>query len=229
MFWREIVHRHVLVSRNFFRLNELKELRSGNEEFLVTVVGSNGDKDFKVKRKHFQALFGGKVTIDPSFPVEPTDEVTTTAKAPTTPVSKDDSFKIARQTESPATEMESGTVHPATQPAQPGSLATAKLPAQPAKEAFLGAGSNEKPRVRRDGVIVSEVTPGGPADEAGIRPSDFILALGDHYVFTVEDFIQAIHQYQPGSKVNIRYRRYATIYDTYVVMGSAPESAPSTH
>ena len=97
------------------------------------------------------------------------------------------------------------------------------------QEAFLGAWSDEKPRVRRDGVIVSGTAPGGPADEAGIRPGDFILALNDGYVFTVEDLTQAIRQYRPGSKVSVRYRRYARIYDTYVIMGTEPESQSSIH
>ena len=84
----------------------------------------------------------------------------------------------------------------------------------------IGAWSGQKPRIRRDGIVISGVAPGGPADDAGIQPGDFILAIDGHYVFTVEDLAQELRRFSAGSKVSVRYRRYSTIYDTYVVTGT---------
>jgi putative serine protease PepD len=73
------------------------------------------------------------------------------------------------------------------------------------------------------------MTPGGPADDAGIQPGDYIVAIDNHYIFTVEDLADEVRQLTPGSKVNIRYRRYSTIYDTYIVMGHARSEGASQH
>ena len=43
-----------------------------------------------------------------------------------------------------------------------------------------------------EGVIVTEVTDGGPADRAGIRPEMVILSVNRKYVNSVEQFIQAL-------------------------------------
>jgi hypothetical protein len=88
----------------------------------------------------------------------------------------------------------------------------------------LGAWSGEMPRTRHDGITISGITRGGPADQAGIQVGDVILAIGGRYVFTVEELNEEVHRQAPGIKVALRYRRYATIYDTYVVMGAEKNS-----
>jgi putative serine protease PepD len=60
--------------------------------------------------------------------------------------------------------------------------------------------------------------PGGPADEAGMREGDWLLAIDDHYIYTVEELAAIVQSHKPGDKINVRYRRYATIYVTYVIM-----------
>jgi S1-C subfamily serine protease len=62
--------------------------------------------------------------------------------------------------------------------------------------------------------------PGGPADQGGLEVGDYILAFDGHYFFTVADLNAEIRNHVPGSRVPLRYRRYTTIYDTYVVMGT---------
>jgi PDZ domain-containing secreted protein len=46
-----------------------------------------------------------------------------------------------------------------------------------------------------------------------------ILAIDDHYLFTVGELKEEISHHQPGTNVTLRYRRFSTIYDTSVVVG----------
>jgi C-terminal processing protease CtpA/Prc len=87
------------------------------------------------------------------------------------------------------------------------------------KETSIGALSDDNPNIRRDGVTVTSVTPGGPADQAGIKPGDVIIAIENHYLFTVAELREEIRHCQPGARINLRYRRYATIYDVSVAVG----------
>ncbi len=88
-------------------------------------------------------------------------------------------------------------------------------------DATIGAATDENPKVRHDGITLARVTPGGPAEQAGIRAGDVILAVGDHYLFTAEELDNEIKHHKPGTRVIVRYRRYSTIYETYLVVGSA--------
>jgi hypothetical protein len=89
------------------------------------------------------------------------------------------------------------------------------------EEGSIGAWSEEKPWIRRDGVIISRVVPGGPADHVGIQQGDFVLAIDDHYVFTGEELSVRIRLYKAGQRVRIRYRHNATICDADLTMDGA--------
>ena len=115
---------------------------------------------------------------------------------------------------------------PIAQQAVPTVSASTLQELQRTEASSIGAWSNQKPRIRRDGVVISGVTQGGPADDAGIQPGDYILAVDGHYVFTVEDLAQEIRRLSAGSKVSVRYRRYSTIYDTYLVTERVQANMP---
>jgi len=87
------------------------------------------------------------------------------------------------------------------------------------REASIGVFSDENPNVRHDGVTLTSVTEGGPAGQVGIKAGDVILAIDDHYLFTVGELKEEISRHQPGTKIAVRYRRYATIYDASLVVG----------
>jgi hypothetical protein len=89
--------------------------------------------------------------------------------------------------------------------------------------ASIGAWSDEKPTVRHDGIRVDHITPGSPADKAGMEVGDYILAMGGVYVFTAQQLMDSVHSYKPGGRVALRFRRRSTIYDTLVVIGSEGE------
>jgi hypothetical protein len=87
------------------------------------------------------------------------------------------------------------------------------------KDASIGVFSDGNPDVRHDGVTLTAVTPGGPADQAGIRAGDAILAIDDRYLFTIGEMNEEINRHEPGMKISVRYRRYSTIYDASLVVG----------
>lgn len=89
-----------------------------------------------------------------------------------------------------------------------------------AEKTSIGAWCDEKPRIRHDGVRVDRIAPDGPADQAGLRAGDDILALDGIYLFTVEELMNKVSRYTPGTKISLRYRRRSTIYDSFLIMGA---------
>jgi len=84
----------------------------------------------------------------------------------------------------------------------------------------IGASWDGNPKIRHDGVTVSQVVSGGPADQVGIKVGDVILAIDDHYLFTSEELNNAIDGYKPGSTIRIRYRRYSMTYETSLIVSN---------
>jgi serine protease Do len=63
-------------------------------------------------------------------------------------------------------------------------------------------------RLRRArGLLVTEVERGGPADRAGIRRRDVLLAVGQHYVTTVEDLGRRLDVLDGGEVVPVAVLR----------------------
>lgn len=53
------------------------------------------------------------------------------------------------------------------------------------------------------GVFVINVTAGGPAEEAGIRPGDVVIAIGGIKLDRETSFSEALFQYKPGDTVEV--------------------------
>jgi S1-C subfamily serine protease len=81
------------------------------------------------------------------------------------------------------------------------------VPTQEFANATIGASTDENPRIRHDGITLARVTLGGPADQAGIRVGEVILAVDNHYLFTAEELDTEIKHHKPGTRVPVRYRR----------------------
>jgi serine protease Do len=60
------------------------------------------------------------------------------------------------------------------------------------------------------GVIVVEVEPGGPAEDAGLRPEDVITALDSTEIEGTGDLLAALRDYKPGDTVTLTVVRGGT-------------------
>jgi hypothetical protein len=90
----------------------------------------------------------------------------------------------------------------------------------PLGQVTVGVFAEGNINIRHDGVILTAVTPGGPADQVGIKAGDTILAINDHYIFTIAELRESISQLTPGSRAVVRYRRYSTILDVPVAVAA---------
>ncbi len=81
----------------------------------------------------------------------------------------------------------------------------------------LGLGKDAK------GVVVAEVTPGGPADKAGLRNTDVILAINDMPVSSTEELRLTIAEMAPGAKITLKLVRDGKPLSIAVTLGQLAE------
>lgn len=63
------------------------------------------------------------------------------------------------------------------------------------------------------------VTPGGPADEAGIEPGDVILSFDGRPMTTAQELVVAVRARAPGDEVVLEVRRGSRVEEFQVVLG----------
>ncbi len=71
----------------------------------------------------------------------------------------------------------------------------------------------------KNGVLVQEVQPGGPADKAGIKPGDIITTIDGRPIKDGDDLVNEIASRRPGSTVRLGYLRDGKQDDTTVTIG----------
>jgi len=71
----------------------------------------------------------------------------------------------------------------------------------------------------RNGVLVAEVTRGGPADQAGIKPDDIIRRIDDRVIRNNEDLLSEVASRMPGEKVDVEVFREGKTIKTTAVLG----------
>ena len=74
-----------------------------------------------------------------------------------------------------------------------------------------------------NGVLVSRVVPGSPADEAGIREGDILVGVDGERVRTPSDLQRLIRGYEPGDRVDVRRFREGETQATSVRLGERSE------
>lgn len=76
---------------------------------------------------------------------------------------------------------------------------------------------------QREGVLVLDVSEGGPAQQAGVEPGDVIVGIDDADVATVEQFLAALREVQPGQTVSLRVVRDGEVQELPVAVGDRAE------
>ncbi len=71
----------------------------------------------------------------------------------------------------------------------------------------------------KNGVLVQEVQPGGPADKAGLKPGDIITAIDGRSIKDGDDLVNEIASRRPGSTARLGYIRDGKPQDTTVTIG----------
>ncbi len=79
---------------------------------------------------------------------------------------------------------------------------------------------------RDAGVIVTGVTAGGPAEMAGIRPGDVLLAVNGTAVAGTLDLLRAVAAQPPGSRTSVTLNRNGARMALPITVGERPANAP---
>jgi len=72
------------------------------------------------------------------------------------------------------------------------------------------------------GIFITEVAPGSPADQAGLAPQDVIVGFGGKETTNAGELIQAIHDSQIGQQVEITFWRGENRMSTLVTLAESP-------
>jgi serine protease Do len=71
----------------------------------------------------------------------------------------------------------------------------------------------------KEGVLVQEIQPGGPAEKGGLKPGDIITHIDGRAVKDGDDLVNEIASRRPGSTVRLGYLRDGKQADTTVTIG----------
>jgi S1-C subfamily serine protease len=95
---------------------------------------------------------------------------------------------------------------------------------QAIKRPYLGVSTRDADT--GTGAVVGGVVANGPADRAGLRVGDRIVAIGDRTIATSTDVVSAVSSRRPGANVAVRVRRAGGERTLTVRLGTRPDSAP---
>ena len=87
------------------------------------------------------------------------------------------------------------------------------------KEAFGSEG--------KAGVLISQVTDGSAAQQAGLKAGDVIVSLGKDEITSVHDVHAALGGYSPGDKLDMAFVRDREKRSMQIELGAAPHSSQS--
>jgi serine protease Do/serine protease DegQ len=79
--------------------------------------------------------------------------------------------------------------------------------------------------VNSKGLIVADITSNSPAEKAGLKVSDVILAIGDKPVVSREELRLAVAELLPGTKISLKIMRDGKPETIFVVLGNSQENS----
>jgi len=77
------------------------------------------------------------------------------------------------------------------------------------------------------GVLLNEVVDGSPADDAGLRQGDVIIAIDGHQVKGISGLSKALHHFEPDDEVTITVMREGRERELNAVLGEKKKSKTS--
>ena len=93
----------------------------------------------------------------------------------------------------------------------------------PAHAAWLGTALDSQPGAPSAGAVVRGVAAGSPAERAGLREGDVIVALQSRPITRAEELAQLVRAAEPGSRVRLGLLRNGKPVDVTVVLAPALE------
>ena len=90
----------------------------------------------------------------------------------------------------------------------------------------LTAGLGIEARDATDGIRITAVQPGSPADRAGLRSGDVVVAIGADDVHSLRDLMTALSRRNAGETAQIRFRRGGSYSTVQVTFARARRSPP---
>lgn len=76
-----------------------------------------------------------------------------------------------------------------------------------------------------NGALIAGVVRGSPAEQAGIKPGDVLLAVGENAIRDPQAMLDVIAALKPGDEVAFRLRRAKNVNELKVKIGQRPPSA----
>ena len=77
----------------------------------------------------------------------------------------------------------------------------------------------------QEGALVSQVTSGGPADEAGLERGDVIVRFGPHEIHRTRELPRAVAAVPPGTKIEVEVLRDGKLQTKTVKVAELAETA----
>jgi len=97
-------------------------------------------------------------------------------------------------------------------------------PAASGQAGFLGVQPMTQQPEGARGVVISGAAPGGPAEQAGMKTYDTILAVGGQAVRTPQELISAISSHQAGEVVPVTWYNGSTNVTQQIRLAARPAS-----
>ena len=76
----------------------------------------------------------------------------------------------------------------------------------------------------RGGVVITNLYVGSPAQDAGLRPGDLVIAVAGTEVASAQEVLARVAQAKPGSKIELRVQRGAEIASLSILVTERPRT-----